>query len=83
MDVRDYGPLSHRWPPRAFRLRRAIKKHEQERRTPQNAAASANGGGADVSRPLLVDVAVDAGRAVRLSYSDGSKEVLEGVTVRV
>ncbi|KAG2500123.1 hypothetical protein HYH03_001705 [Edaphochlamys debaryana] len=31
--------------------------------------------------PLLVDLAVDAGRDVRLAFSDGSKRTLEGVKV--
>ncbi|KAG2500119.1 hypothetical protein HYH03_001701 [Edaphochlamys debaryana] len=45
------------------------------------AESNADGSRRSAPPPLLVDLAADAGRDVRLAFSDGSKRTLEGVKV--
>ncbi|KAG2500124.1 hypothetical protein HYH03_001706 [Edaphochlamys debaryana] len=47
----------------------------------EEAASAGDAGGSCRSVPVLMDLWVDAGRDVRLAFSDGSKRTLEGVKV--
>ncbi|KAG2486471.1 hypothetical protein HYH03_014918 [Edaphochlamys debaryana] len=54
---------------------------ELRREVRRSARAAASASGPSSRPPLLVDLALDAGREVRLAFSDGSKRTLAGVKV--